>query len=51
MISPPLTTVNQFKKNLGRRAAEMLFERLDGSVTGNGRSEEMPFELIIRKSA
>jgi LacI family transcriptional regulator len=51
MISPPLTTINQFKQNLGRRAAEMLFERLDGSVTGNGRSQEMPFELIIRKSA
>ncbi len=51
MISPPLTTVNQFKLNLGRRAAEMLFERIDGSVTGNGRSEEMPFELIVRKSA
>ena len=51
LISPPLTTVNQFKQNLGRRAAEMLFERLDGSVTGNGRSVEMPFELVIRESA
>lgn len=51
LISPALTTVSQFKQNLGRRAAEMLFERLDGSVTGNGRSVEMPFDLIIRESA
>ena len=51
LISPRLTTVTQFKQQLGRRAAEMLFERLNGTVTGKGRSVEMPFELIIRESA
>jgi LacI family transcriptional regulator len=51
LISPPLTTINQFKQQLGRRAAELLFERLSGAVTGEGRSIEMPFELIIRQSA
>ena len=51
LISPPLTTVNQFTQQIGQRAAELLFERLNGTVTGNGRVVEMPFELIIRESA
>ena len=51
LISPRLTTVAQFQENLGVRAAEMLLERLDGSATGQGRSEEMPYELIVRESA
>lgn len=51
LLNPPLTTVAQFPEHLGRRAAEMLFERLDGSVTGEGRRVEMPYELMIRESA
>lgn len=51
LLNPPLTTVAQFPERLGRRAAEMLFERLDGSVTGEGRRVEMPHELMIRESA
>ena len=51
LISPPRTTINQFKQQLGHRAAELLFERLTGAVTGDGRSVKMPFELIIRQSA
>jgi LacI family transcriptional regulator len=51
LVSPPLTTVSQFAEQLGRRAAEMLFERLSGVVTGGGRSELMPHELIVRSSA
>jgi LacI family transcriptional regulator len=51
LISPSLTTITQFKHQLGRRAAELLFERLNGTVTGVGRTVEMPFELIIRESA
>jgi LacI family transcriptional regulator len=50
LISPPLTTITQFKQQLGQRAAEMLFERMNGTVTGAGRSVQMPFELIIRQS-
>ena len=38
LLNPPLTTVAQFPERLGRRAAEMLFARLDGSVTGEGRA-------------
>ncbi|MCD6033530.1 MAG: transcriptional regulator, LacI family [Thermomicrobiales bacterium] len=51
LLNPSLTTVAQHPEHLGRRAAEMLFARLDGSVTGEGRRVEMPYELMIRESA
>ena len=51
LVSPALTTVTQFSNRLGRRAAELLFERLAGGVAEQGRSEEAPFELCIRESA
>lgn len=50
LIHPPLTTIAQFEDAIGRRAAQMLFERLaDPDLPG--RREQMPFELIIRGSA
>lgn len=51
LVTPPLTTVTQFQEKLGHRAAEMLFERLDGEAPEGGRHEEMPYELIRRGSA
>ena len=51
LANPSLTTVAQFPERLGRRAAEMLFERLAGTVVGEGRRVEMPYELIVRDSA
>jgi LacI family transcriptional regulator len=51
LLNPALTTVAQFPERLGRRAAEMLFERLNGTVTGDGRRLEMPYELMVRSSA
>ena len=51
LITPRLTTVAQFQENLGGRAAEMLLERLEGTAPEHGRSEEMPYELIVRESA
>jgi LacI family transcriptional regulator len=51
LVTPPLTTVTQFQEELGRRAAEMLFERLEGEAPKHGRYEEMPFELVVRDSA
>jgi LacI family transcriptional regulator len=51
LVSPPLTTISLFQEQLGRRAAELLFERLQGQVPEGGRSEEMPFQLIQRASA
>lgn len=50
LVNPPLTTISQFPQQLGRRAAEMLFERLEGNVPGGGRCELMPHELIVRES-
>lgn len=51
LSNPALTSVAQHPDRLGRRAAELLFERLEGSEVGAGRVEAMPFELIIRESA
>lgn len=51
LVSPTLTTVTQFQEQLGRRAAQMLLERFDGSAPDGGRCEEMPADLIIRESA
>jgi LacI family transcriptional regulator len=51
LLNPSLTMVAQFPERLGRRAAEMLFERLNGTITGERRRLEMPYELMIRDSA
>jgi LacI family transcriptional regulator len=50
LVTPPLTTISQFQEQLGRRAAEMLLQRLTGAASGQARSVEMPFELIIRET-
>jgi len=50
LVSPPLTTVDQFQHRVGQRAAEMLLERLNGAAPPKGRSEEQPHELIVRGS-
>ena len=51
LVTPSLTTISQFPEQLGRRAAAMLFERLEGTATGGGRCELMPHQLIVRESA
>ena len=51
LVSPALTTVAQFQEKLGQRAAEMLFDRLNGTAPEVGYCEEMPYELIVRESA
>jgi LacI family transcriptional regulator len=51
IVSPALTTVSQFQNKLGRRAAELLFERIEGKAPANGRNTEMPFEIVVRESA
>ncbi len=51
LISPGLTTISQHQEQIGRRAAQMLFERLNGDTPEGGRTESMPFELIVRQSA
>ncbi len=51
LASPALTTISQFLDQLGRRAADMLFERLTSRAPDTGRREEMPYQLIVRESA
>ncbi|MBI9051610.1 MAG: LacI family DNA-binding transcriptional regulator [Anaerolineaceae bacterium] len=48
--TPALTTVNQFQYNIGQKAAEMLFERIEGLIPSKPRYVEMPYEIIIRES-
>jgi LacI family transcriptional regulator len=50
-VTPSLTTIAQHPERLGQRAADMVFERLGGLAPDHGRSEEMPFELVVRESA
>jgi LacI family transcriptional regulator len=51
LVHPPLTTVAQHPERLGRRSAEMLFERLRGEVPSPGRFELWNLDLIVRESA
>jgi len=50
LVSPPLTTIAQPLESLGRRAAQMIFDRLIGSAPETGRREELPYKLVIRQS-
>jgi LacI family transcriptional regulator len=50
LVSPALTTMAQSAQLIGRRAAAMVIERLDGTATAAGRCEEMPYQLIVRES-
>jgi LacI family transcriptional regulator len=49
--TPALTTVNQFQYNIGQKAAEMLFERIEGRIPPEPRVVEMPCEVVIRQSS
>lgn len=51
LVSPALTTVAQFPDALGRRAAAMLFDRLEGPFNGPGRGETAAHKLVLRESA
>lgn len=51
LIHPTLSSVAQGQRRMGQRAAEMLFERLNGNAPATGRSEAIPYQLISRESA
>jgi len=50
LVYPALTTIAQPQRHMGQRAAEMLFERLLGGIPEAGRSEQIPYELVVRHS-
>jgi LacI family transcriptional regulator len=49
IVEPGITVVVQNPHELGRRAAELLFSRLDG-FTGDSRLAVLPTELLVRGS-
>ena len=50
VLRPRFTLVRQPAAELGRRAAEMLFDRLDGECRPEPRRLVLPTELVIRES-
>jgi len=51
IITPQLTTVAQYPRDIGQQLAEVLFERIDGLVPDTGRRIEVPLSLVPRESA
>ncbi len=51
LVNPALTTVTQFQDQIGRRATQMLIDRINGLAPSEMQAVEMPFRLIIRQSA
>jgi LacI family transcriptional regulator len=51
LVHPPLTTLTQMQEDIGRTAAEMIFERIEGTAPDKSRLVEMPYKLIARESA
>jgi LacI family transcriptional regulator len=51
LVDPPLTTIAQYPERLGARAAQLLLEQLNAGGPETGRHIEMPFDLVVRRSA
>jgi LacI family transcriptional regulator len=51
IITPRLTTVAQYPRDIGQKLAEVLFERIDGLAPDAGRRIEIPLKLLPRESA
>lgn len=50
IVRPQLTTVARDLASIGRQVGELLFERIDGKVTGPGRFFQSQWHLIERQS-
>ena len=51
IIRPALTTIAQYPREIGRKLAECLFERLENPELMGQRSFESPYQLVVRDSA
>jgi LacI family repressor for deo operon, udp, cdd, tsx, nupC, and nupG len=50
-LRPPLTTMRQRPREIGRRAAQMILDRLDGDAMDNPPTTiRVGADLIVRKS-
>lgn len=50
LIQPQLTVIARDLSRIGRQAVELLFERVDGQVSGNGRFLQSEWMLVERES-
>lgn len=51
LIRPNLTTIAQYPRDIGRKVAEALFDRIEGRGPETRRVIESPLKLIVRESA
>jgi LacI family transcriptional regulator len=51
LVCPPLTTVENPAREIGRACARLLLERLDGEGTDEARSVALSHRLVIRESS
>jgi LacI family transcriptional regulator len=51
IIRPQLTTIARDLPGIGRQLGQILFERIDGEVTGESRFFQSQWKLIERESA
>ncbi len=47
---PPLTVIEPYSEDLCKLAAELLFDRIDGTYSGEGRNRVIPTKLVVRES-
>ncbi|MFH0795925.1 MAG: GntR family transcriptional regulator [Candidatus Omnitrophota bacterium] len=49
-LTPPLTTINQQRYQMGWKSAEILINRAEGKLRGKGKIIRLPVRLVQRKS-
>jgi DNA-binding LacI/PurR family transcriptional regulator len=50
IVQPQLTVIARDLSHIGRQAVALLFERIDGQISGNGRFIQSEWKLIERES-